>query len=141
MEHPDPDHETPERKAIAGYYDEKMQSSDENLGKCSNKKALDDWELDRLVESGYHLAWPNNVAFPARTGPREGRALPRPAALTIVLHSQPPQVGGSAGSHGPVQHPPVFAHQHLAPAHHRRDSPTPPPTAYTHGSPAAEQLI
>ena len=48
-DHPDPDHETPERMAIAGYYDKEMQSSDKDLGKCTNKADLDDWGLLRSL--------------------------------------------------------------------------------------------
>ena len=136
-----PDHETRERKSIAGYYDEKMQSSDEKLGRCSNKEALDDWELDRPVESRRYSVWPNDGVFPARTGPREDRVFPPPAAPTMGLHSQPSQAGGYAGSHWSLQHPPTYTYQHVAHNNHQPNGSAQSTAIYSSGStPAGESI-
>lgn len=135
-----PDHETLERKAISGYYDEEMRSSDKKLGKCTNKEALDDWELDCPAENR-NRAGPNDSAFQTRTGPREDCALLPPAAPTVGLQSQPSQAGGNASSHWSEQYPTTYwyPHEHLAPTYHHGSAQS--SAIYAYGSTPAEEPI
>ena len=64
-----PDHETSGRAAISGYYDKEMKSSDEKLGRCTDKADLDDWN---------YRASPINGVFDSP----EDRALPSTATPT-----------------------------------------------------------
>lgn len=125
-----PAHNSTERIAIAGYYDAKTQSSDKELGKCTNKEALDHWVLDNPV----HCAWPNGGVPQDQTGHGEGHAL-------VGLPNQSPRAGGYAGSHWSVRHRPTYLHQQWTSTYHQPDDLAKSPAIYTSGSTPAEEPI
>lgn len=133
-----PAHNSLERAAIAGYYDDKMQSSDENLGKCTNKADLDGWYFLRSPGQSRrcHPRVPlNDGELWLRHGSRESN-VSRPPAVPAASRQRPPEINGYDGPHHPVpvqcapvpvqhapvpmqhslmhiQHPPICPQQHV----------------------------
>ena len=97
-----PAHNSPERIAISGYYDGKTKASDKNLGKCSNKADLDDWEMDRLVESYPDCVLLGDGRFPIREDHRMDHRTRRSA-------SQVQTVARNFGRKSPTSERPLWA--------------------------------